>query len=292
MIGPFPFPKIKVHNMTKITTYLAFSFTLLVAGSSYAQPSVGALVPGAKYVALGSSFAAGPGVPEQLGNCGRSDSNYANLVADALDLSLTDVSCNGATTDNIRHTPQNGAAPQVEAVTEDTMLVTVTIGGNDINYTSSTFACAGTPVEEQCTANLNQASINDAVSQLPDKLGATLDAIRAKARRATIVLVTYPRVFPVDAVNCSELELSTEDTNYLARLGQTLEDIFVSVTESKQNLIADSYVLAAGHGPCAEAVDERWINGNLVASDGIRYHPTAEGHKAMAQLVLEALGRN
>lgn len=277
--------------MRILSTFLAIGCTLITTSSAYAQSNTGALAPGAKYVALGSSFAAGPGVPEPLGNCGRSDSNYANLVANALGLSLTDVSCNGATTDNIRHTPQNGAAPQIDAVTADTMLVTVTIGGNDINYTSSTFACAGTPAEEHCTANLDQAWINDAVSQLPDKLGATLDAIRASAPEATIVLVTYPRVFPVDAVNCSELELSAEDTNYLAALGQTLEDIFVSVTENKQNLIADSYVLAAGHGPCAGTVSERWVNGNLVASSGIRYHPTAEGHAAMAGLVLEALER-
>lgn len=278
--------------MRKITTYLAFGCTLMAASMAYSQPSAGALAPGAKYVALGSSFAAGPGVPEQLGNCGRSDSNYANLVARALNLSLTDVSCNGATTDNIRHTPQNGAPPQIEAVTVDTMLVTVTIGGNDINYTSSTFACAGTAAGERCTANLDRAQINAAVSQLPDKLGATLDAISASAPQAAIVLVTYPRVFPVDAVDCSELELSAEDTNYLAALGQTLEDIFVSVTESRSKLIADSYVLAAGHGPCAGDAAERWVNGNLVASSGIRYHPTAEGHEVMAELVLEALEGN
>jgi len=273
--------------MRRISTFLALGCALMATSIAYSQPSAGA-----KYVALGSSFAAGPGVPEPLGNCGRSDSNYANLVANALDLSLTDVSCNGATTDNIRHTPQNGAPPQIEAVTADTMLVTVTIGGNDINYTSSTFACAGTGTGERCTANLDQAEISGAVSQLPNKLGATIDAIRANAPGAAIVLVTYPRVFPVDAVSCGELELSAEDTNYLAALGQTLEDIFVSVTESKNILIADSYVLAAGHGPCAADVSERWVNGNLVASSGIRYHPTAESHEAMAGLVLEALAGN
>ncbi len=277
--------------MTRITAIFTLGCALFASACVHAQAPAGSLQPGARYVALGSSFAAGPGVPEQLGDCGRSSTNYANLVADALDLSLTDVSCNGATTNNIRHTPQNGAAPQIDAVTADTMLVTVTIGGNDIRYTASTFACAGTPAEEQCTANLDQQVINDAVSELPSKLAATIDEIRDRAPQATVVLVTYPRVFPVDAVSCEELELSAEDTQYLAALGQTLEDIFVSVSARQQNLIADTYVLAEGHGPCAAPATERWINGNVVASSGVRYHPTAEGHEAMARLVLDALGR-
>lgn len=277
--------------MGKRVTFFALYCTLFAASAAYSQQSAELLVPGARYVALGSSFAAGPGIPVQLGTCGRSDHNYAHLIATSLNLMLTDVSCNGATTDNIRNTPQGDAAPQIDAVSADTALVTVTIGGNDINYTSSTFACSGTAPDESCTANLDQARINDAVNQLPTKLSATFAAIKAKAPQAIIVLVTYPRVFPVDAISCTELQLSSEDTTYLADLGQKLEEIFVSVASSRQVLIADSYVRAAGHGPCAPTA-ERWVNGASVADTGIRYHPTAEGHDEMARLVLAALGVN
>lgn len=277
--------------MGKIVTFITLCCLLLTASTALSQslPAV-AFAPGANYVALGSSFAAGPGVPAQLGVCGRSDHNYSNLIATALDLNIIDVSCNGATTDNILDTPQNGAAPQIDAISHDTALVTVTIGGNSINYTASTFACAGAAPGERCTANLDQALISSAVDQLPAKLGATLDAIKAKAPQAIIVLVTYPRVFHEDAVNCSELELSSEDTRYLATLGQQLEDIFVSTASNHQILIADAYVRAAGHGPCAAA--ERWVNGATAADTGIRFHPTAEGHIEMARLVLTALGNN
>jgi len=275
--------------MGKKNTLIALCCSLfaIIAGCSQDRPAT-ALEQGAKYVALGSSFAAGPGVAAQLGTCGRSDHNYSNLVASELGLSLIDVSCSGATTANIVDTPQNGAAPQIDAVSLDTALVTVTIGGNDISFTSSTFACAGTGPDEHCTANLDQTAINEAVKQLPTDLGAMLDAVNAKAPQAAVVLVTYPRVCPLDAVSCGELELSAEDTAYLAALGQKLEDTFVSVTSSRQSLIADAYVRAAGHGPCAAA--ERWVNGDNVAETGIRFHPTAEGHMEMARLVLAALG--
>ncbi len=269
-------------------------FTLLgaILYSTAALSQTVALAPGAKYVSMGSSFAAGNGVEEQLGTCGRSTNNYSSIVAAALDLDHTDVSCSGATTDHIRNSSQNGAPLQIEAVTADTELVTVTIGGNDIRYTASTFACSGTPAAERCTANLDQAAINQAISELPGKLGAMFEEIRAKAPGVTIVLVTYPRVFPVDAVNCSELSLSREDTNYLLEMGQTLEDIFVDAANSHDVLVADPYVLAAGHGPCAANASDRWINGQTILSSGIRYHPTAEGHAEMARLVLAALGRS
>ncbi len=278
--------------MKKLLTLLTLGGAIITSTTTLAQNPMGAaLVPGAKYVALGSSFAAGPGVPEQLGACGRSSANYPHLVADALDLALTDVSCSGATTDHILNTPQAESPLQIEAVTSDTALVTFTIGGNDITFTSSTFACAGTATSARCSANLDQAMINAALELLPNKLGATIEAIRAKAPQAIIVLVTYPRIFLPDAASCSELELSNEDTNYLAAMGQKLQDAFVNVVASHQVLIADSYVRAEGHGPCETAISERWVNGNKIAASGIRYHPTAEGHVEMARLVVEALGR-
>ncbi|MFT5842394.1 MAG: lysophospholipase L1-like esterase [Pseudohongiellaceae bacterium] len=271
--------------ITSIASCITLCCSLLAATTAFSQNAE--LAQGAKYVALGSSFAAGPGVATQLGTCGRSDHNYSHLVAAELGLTLTDVSCNGATIPNIVNSTQGDAAPQIDAVSRDTALVTVTIGGNDIRFTSSTFACAGKAPADNCTANLDQAAISEALTQLPAQLTAMLDAIHARAPLAIVVLVAYPRVFPADAISCRELELSSNDTVYLAALGQKLEAAFVSATSSKRNLIADAYVLAEGHGPCATSA--RWINGAQAANTGIRYHPTAEGHIEMARLVLAAL---
>mgnify|MGYP000464298674 FL=1 len=57
---------------------------------------------GARYVALGSSFASAPGlgrpVPGSPPEAGRTDVNYPHLLARQLQLSLTDVTSSGATT--------------------------------------------------------------------------------------------------------------------------------------------------------------------------------------------------
>ncbi|HET8697315.1 MAG TPA: SGNH/GDSL hydrolase family protein, partial [Gammaproteobacteria bacterium] len=215
---------------------------------------------GAGHVALGSSFAAGPGIETQLGSCGRSDHNYPHLVAATLELELTDVSCGGATTANILDTPQNGAAPQLAAVGADTALVTVTIGGNDITYSASTIRCGNAQADDRCAAKLDQARIANLVRELPGRLAAVIDAIHAKAPNATIVVVTYPRVVPPTAERCAAVGLTVADADYFAALGQQLEDATVGAAKPKGALAADSYALAEGHGPCA-ADGDRWVNG-------------------------------
>lgn len=56
--------------------------------------------PGVRYVAMGSSFAAGPGLPAgdppRKDRCNRSTKNSAHLLAEKRGLSLLDVSCGGA----------------------------------------------------------------------------------------------------------------------------------------------------------------------------------------------------
>ncbi len=57
------------------------------------------------YVALGDSYASGPGIPEQRADpigCQRSTHNYPALLAQALGIrDYTDISCGGAKTDDM-----------------------------------------------------------------------------------------------------------------------------------------------------------------------------------------------
>jgi len=91
-----------------------------------------------RYVALGSSMAAGPGIrPSAAGapfGSGRSARNYAHLVAERLNLDLVDVTFSGATTAHVLADRQRRAQPQIEALDGSEELVTITIGGNDVGY--------------------------------------------------------------------------------------------------------------------------------------------------------------
>ena len=93
---------------------------------------------GSRYVAMGSSLAAGPGLPSRVPGsprrAGRSTGNYAHIVARALGLDLHDVTFSGATTSEILGRDAAGRPAQLDTVTKDTALVTITAGGNDVGF--------------------------------------------------------------------------------------------------------------------------------------------------------------
>jgi lysophospholipase L1-like esterase len=145
------------------TTLALLSAAVLVL----AHPgTASAAAPAGRYVALGDSYTSGPLIPTQVDlNCVRSNRNYPSLARAAIGSSaFADVSCGGATTDDILN-PGSGtlgvAVPaQINAVTSSTALVTVGIGGNDIGFTDIITTCAqdslsspfGTPCRNRYTA--------------------------------------------------------------------------------------------------------------------------------------------
>ena len=247
-------------------------------------PTTAAVPAGARYVALGSSFAAGSGIPDQGPTCGRSDHNYAHLVAAELQLELVDVTCGGAFTANLIDTPQMDEPVQMDAITADTALVTMTVGGNDVAYTLSTIICAGV---EECVPDLDTAATDTALADLPNRFATIVQAIRDRAPDAIIVLVTYPEVIPADDLACDQLGLEADEAAYLSDLGQRLNQAFLDSAAANDMLLADSFGASAGHGPCAPPADS-WVNGADKAK-GDPFHPTAVGHEGMAQLVLALL---
>ena len=124
--------------------------------------------------------------------------------------------------------PQGSTPPQIEAVTSHTRLVTMTIGGNDVNYIGTAIEC-GQP-NSTCTATANPAQIDAAFQALPHALTDLIQAIRTKAPSAIIVLVTYPRLVPPTA--CPALHYTPAATRLVGSMGQRLEQVFVTVAKT------------------------------------------------------------
>src|SRR4051794_4596305 len=102
---------------------------LLTLGAASAAPA-------AQWVGLGDSYAAGPLIPNQSLNplgCLRSDHNYPHLAAAAVGKSQRDVSCSGATTEDMTAaqdvTPGPANPPQLNALSTGTQTVSLSIGG-------------------------------------------------------------------------------------------------------------------------------------------------------------------
>src|ERR1700759_105357 len=114
------------------------AFALVVAVMALFGPVAAASAGATTYTALGDSYAAGPLIPNQSLNplgCFRSDHNYAHLATSAKGLTLTDVSCSGATTADMtaaQNVEPGPNPPQFNGLNTGTGIVSLTIGGHHI----------------------------------------------------------------------------------------------------------------------------------------------------------------
>lgn len=160
-----------------------------------------------RYVALGSSMVAGPGIrPRAPGSpraAGRSARNYPHLVAASLGLDLVDVTYSGATTAHVLRESQLGAPPQVAALDGTEALVTVTIGGNDVGYVPMLFA-AGLPrfamsvplVGARLRELLDPAARERALCEVGAALTEVGRTVRGRSPNATVLFVDYLTLLP------------------------------------------------------------------------------------------------
>jgi lysophospholipase L1-like esterase len=208
--------------------------------------------------------------------------DYPQLVAAKYGLKLVDVTCGAAVIPNVVDTKQNNFPPQIDAVTADTKLITISVGGNDIGFNGTALGC-GDPTT-QCTAPPN---LDAELAAPPGQLQSMVAKVRAKAPSARIVFVTYPREMP--ETNCPALSLDDAELAMLRSMGDKLEATFVKVFAKSDVVFVDPYVVPGDHTVCA-AASTRWVNGYPVPTGaGFAYHPTALGHQEMAMLVEQAL---
>ena len=257
-----------------------------------------------RYVALGSSFAAGPGIdPIIEPRCGRSGSNYAHLVADRLGFQLVDVTSGGATVDDVLERPQvllagGTVPPQLEAVVPDADLVTVTVGGNDVEYLLTLLRCSyradpdGAPAAARAFFGtpIDPAAVDTALAGLPARLVELLDAVRERAPQARLVLVDYLTVVPARARD--EFPMSEEHRLLCADVGRRLEEATAAAArEVGAHLVAASQISRDHAVGAAQPWVTGWVFGDLLPGGAAPYHPNAAGMRAVAELVVGQLGR-
>lgn len=254
----------------------------------------------AEYVALGSSFAAAPGVGSRVGEsptaCLRSDDNYPQRVAEALELSLTDVSCSGATVEHVLEGGQYFLPPQVDALKPETRLVTVTIGGNDVAFLGNLtgWACRSgelsTPVDWKLLGACDvtsDAAVNTALDRLPDALRRVVATIRERAPRAEVVLLDYQAVLP-DVGTCRPALPLTDVQMERARTVQvTLNRTIREVAQAERVGWVSAHAATIGHDVCST---DPWISpyefpSTLLSFGSVPYHPTDRGVAATARAI-------
>lgn len=283
------------------------STVAIVAAGTLVSIAPASADAGTKYVALGDSYAAGVGISTILDKtCSRSDRNYAHLFAAARGYSLTDVTCGGATTDSVTST-------QLSAITADTNLVTLGVGGNDIGFTgivkdcvtagtlgtgsgtgSAVFQNLGTGIASGSAEallgckNKYDDSMPTRLSQVSAKVAKLVSDIKTRAPQARVVLVGYPHILPDNAALCAGRQpVLPADVDW-AR-DTVVGGLNTMLRSQAGTEYFSTYEIYNGHDVC-EAIPDRWVNGTSVDNgEGAQFHPNQYGHAATAQKMAATL---
>lgn len=222
------------------------------------------------YVALGDSYASGVGADSytsESGSCQRSTNAYpAVWAATYLPASYRSVACSGATTSNVINS-------QLSALSSSTNLVSLTVGGNDVGFSSIMTACV-LYGEYECIAAVNAAEVK-AQTELPGKLDQVYSGIRSRSPYAKVVVTSYPEFYQLNMPFCVGL---TERSRAKINEGINILDGVIKTAVTKYGFrFADVRSIFVGHQLCS---GDKWLHALNWLNIGISYHPNKTGQRS------------
>jgi lysophospholipase L1-like esterase len=258
------------------------------------------------YVALGDSYSAGLGAdndPSQAtpltnaydtasGACQRAYASYPYLLAAARGYTLRDVACSGADGRHILSTSLDGEPPQIQAVTPDAALVTLTVGGNDIGF-GDIINCV---LNTDCTAGSPAiTAAYDAIATIvPSRMADVLTAIRQNAPNALIVVGGYAALFPAsgDPGTCGAY-LTADEMPLMSDVGAQLNAALRAAAAAAgpgvryvdPTVAGSPFTATSATGQTTDACstwEQRAINGMVTTGS---FHPNRIGQQDYSTLV-------
>ncbi|MBB4932090.1 hypothetical protein F4561_002910 [Lipingzhangella halophila] len=253
-----------------------------------------------RWVAMGDSFQSGVGTDEyhdDSGDCLRSPLSHVELLHEQGTASELDfVACGGAVVDDL-YSGRHDEPPQLDAVqtnSGDISLVTVGIGGNDLDFAGNLVTCitqgwVGRSCEERLdddvTEQFEELTATDPETGLNKLQQVHTDIHDAVDPSATVAAITYPKFFPPDGgtdwtsigmERCNNIRVS--DQLWINNWIQRLNGAIVDAAESTGTTPIDIYAASDGHELCNEDGSEDYLNG--IRLDTNAFHPTEFGYTA------------
>lgn len=249
-----------------------------------------------QYVAMGSSYAAGagigetkPGTPER---CQRAANNYATLLAERLGFELNDQGCGGATTAHLLGN-WDELPPQIDAVQADTDLVTITVGGNDLNYMGHVFGESCDPAvgftykgKTRPCPSFELPTAAD-YAEVEQNLAAIGKEIHQRAPGSTVIFVQYVTLIP--DTNCPALQIPDEKLADIRAIGKGLAQATRNAAKASGALVLDVDRMSINHTACDAEPWSKAAPDPADTSPGAFWHPNAAGHAAIAEALAEFL---
>jgi hypothetical protein len=252
------------------------------------------------WVGLGDSYAAGPLIPNQslspLG-CLRSDHNFAHQSAASLGYTLTDVSCSGAKTDDMfapQSTSAGTNAPQLNALSASTNIVTLQVGGNDIGFTSIIQNCAAINPFDSCKGDYvvnGVDTISQKIAATAPKVAKVIQAIHTSAPAARVFVLNYAAILP-DTGNLGcwpQVPLAFADVPYLRSKEKELNAMVAAQAVANGATPVDDYTASIGRDAC-KGSGTRWVEPLVPGNAAAPFHPNLRGMTGIASVVNAKVG--
>jgi lysophospholipase L1-like esterase len=248
--------RIRTIGVAAVTAALAAAIT--VAGTpAEAASSV-------HYVALGDSYSSGVGAGDTTGSCDQSPNAYPALWATAnAPASFAFEACSGATTTSV-------IDGQLSALNSSTTLVSITIGGNDVGFSSIMETCV-LESTSSCESAVSKGE-EYANNTLPGNLDALFGDIKADAPNAQVVVLDYPDFYDLSVPIC--IGLSSADHEALDNGINDLDGVIQTAADQYGFYFSDVRSQFSGHELCDGA---GWLNSIDIFDIDASYHPTATG---------------
>jgi lysophospholipase L1-like esterase len=251
------------------------------------------------YVALGDSYSAGSGVwppdPQASPLCLRTTRNYPHVLAAATGANLTDVTCGAAETTHFYTSQYPGVPAQLDAVTTDADLVTLTIGGNDNGVFIGAIVACGTAgattlgYGSPCKNIYGSYFDNQVDAKTYPAVKKALQDIHAKAPDARVAILGYPSILPATKGCFTKMPIAQGDVPYLNNLQGHLNSVVKRAASETGTTFVDLAAASVGRDACAP-IGTRWIEPVLFGTNTVPVHPNALGEAAMADRTLAVLG--
>jgi GDSL-like Lipase/Acylhydrolase family len=275
-----------------------YGFSLLIAAIAALGPAIAtseaAIAP---YTALGDSYSAGEGNGPFDGSCHRAERDaYPRILADLVDyISFPDFhACTSAVTADVwkRAQPEKPKQQvQTSYVSDTDRLVTMTIGGNDLGFSTIVKTCL---FKLSCTESPLAREVEQGLTTIGPKLVDAYTRIRSRMNpNGYLVVAGYPRLFTLGPAAGCQLGISRREALWISSLvdrgNARIADAVRAARQQSGNVFFVSVTGGfAGHELCT---DEQWLYDiKLAFNEPTRlvqgsYHPNRSGQRAYATAI-------
>lgn len=233
----------------------------------------------------------------------RSGRNYAHLLANRLGADLVDLSVSGATTATILDAAQQTMVgveypPQIDSLPANADLVTVTAGGNDLQFAGSMLyeAWSRTDPSSPLVAMMAQefpagipAPTDAAIDAMAGGLARIVGEVRSRAAGARVILVDYLTVLDDATAESDDWPFTPDQASSFRRIQDGIVRGYEIAAERTGADLLRASELSTGH---ALGSPEPWVFGfqRSMEKTGSSFHPNEKGMSAIADALARLLG--